>query len=38
MNGFTFRGELNGEVAFELVDELRDDVRLEGFEITEREE
>lgn len=35
---FTFRAELNGEVGFKLVDELGDDVRLEGFEITECEE
>lgn len=38
VNGLCFRGELHGEVAFELINELGDNVRLEGFEITECQE
>lgn len=38
VDGLSFRGELYGEMGFELVDELGDDVRLECFKITKCEE
>ena len=37
-DGFRFVAEANGEVGFELVDQVRDDFRLEGFEVAECEE